>query len=140
MSHFLRSFFKLNDGNAAIEFAIIAPLLGAVLLSGFAGWDAAQRRQDLGAALDYGAAYYLGGGADDGDAVTRTMSGWDNVPEDADLTISRTCKCTSVVTACTALCVADTPPATYVTISARAEYPNAPVNKIITGTRTIRVR
>lgn len=140
MSQFLRTFFKLNDGNAAVEFAVIAPLLAGVLLSGFAGWDAAQRRQDLGAALDLGTAYYLGGGTDDSDAKSRTMSGWDNAPGSANVTISRLCKCGSVTTTCNSLCVADRPPATHVVISASADYPDALVNKSITGTRTLRVR
>ena len=127
-------------GVAAVEMALIAPVLGVVALLSFEAWQAAGRSADMRTALKAGAQYYMNGGADDGNARTLALSAWRDRPASGVLNISRTCACGEVVQACTALCADSNPPAALVTLHAEATLPQARFNKSVVIDQVVRVR
>ncbi len=140
MNPILKRFLKNDRGAAAVEFAIIAPVLVAIGLAGFTAWDAAGRKQDLTSALNVGAEYYMLGGADDDEAEDLVLAGWDKRPSFTEVEIIRECKCGLQVATCSSICSSSAPPSAFVTIEAQATYPDALAIKLTNGSRTVRVR
>ena len=136
----LKHFLKHERGAAAVEFAIIAPLLVAIGLAGFTAWDAAGRKQDLTSALNVGAEYYMLGGGDDAEAEGLVLAGWDKRPSFTEVEIIRECRCGVQIATCSTLCSSSAPPSAFVTIEAQASYPDALAVKLTNGSRTVRVR
>ncbi|MDP3854286.1 TadE/TadG family type IV pilus assembly protein [Phenylobacterium sp.] len=115
-------FRRLRDerGIAAVEFALIAPVIALLAATSFAIWEFADSRQDMRSALKVGAEYYLNGGSDDATAATLAVGDWRHKPAGAYITTSRSCRCGETAITCTSLCPASRPPAVYVTLSASA--------------------
>jgi Flp pilus assembly protein TadG len=103
---FLRDFLRGRDGTSAIEFAIIAPILAGLTIYGFDTWQLINRKQDMHAAINASAHYYMGGGTDDGTGQSIGLSGWPNTPADAKMTIVRACTCAGAGADCASICPA----------------------------------
>jgi Flp pilus assembly protein TadG len=127
-------------GVAAVEMALVAPILAVVALLSFEVWQAAGRSADMRTALKAGAQYYMNGGADDADARTLALSAWRDPPAGGVINVSRACACGEAAQVCTALCADSTPPAALVTLHAQASMPQAMFNKTVAVDRVVRVR
>ncbi|WP_332768881.1 TadE/TadG family type IV pilus assembly protein [Phenylobacterium sp.] len=127
-------------GVAAVEFAIITPVIALLAATSFMVWEFADRHQDMRSALKVGAEYYQNGGTDDAVAASLVQNGWRNRPATSAMTVSRACRCGTTAIACTDLCPASRPPAVYVTLTASA--PGLDVNSadVMLDTTTVRVR
>jgi Flp pilus assembly protein TadG len=101
---FLRDFLKRQGGTSAIEFAIIAPILAGLTIYGFDTWQLINAKQDMHAAINATAHYYMGGGSDDPTGQSIGLSGWPNKPSDAAMTIVRACTCAGVAATCSSIC------------------------------------
>lgn len=134
------SVWRDRRGVAAVEVALVAPVLAVVALLSFEAWQGAGRSADIRTALKAGAQYYMNGGADDDDARALALSAWRDRPAGGVVDISRACACGQVAQACTALCADSTPPAALVTLSAQASLPQAMFNKSLSIERVVRVR
>jgi Flp pilus assembly protein TadG len=120
---FLRSFLRRNDGASAVEFAIVAPILVGLLLSGVDAWAEINRKQDMHAAIQAGAHYYMGGGTDDPTAQSVSLSGWPNKPGDGHVSIARACTCGGAVSSCSVLCtITQEAPETRITLTATTQW------------------
>lgn len=136
----LRNFFRHNGGASALEFAIITPILAAVLVYGFDAWELINRKQDMHAAINATAHYYMGGGGDDPTAQSIGMSGWPNTPSDAQIAISKACLCGGSGWDCNTVCtVTNQAPETLVTITATDQW-NGLHPAPLSETETVRVR
>ena len=135
----LRDLRQDDGGHSAVEFAFIVPILIGVVTLGYVGWEAAGRQQNLRAALNVAADYYIAGGKDDAVAGDLAMAGWDKPPPGAEVVITRTCECGSVTMICSATC-SSAAPVIYVEIRGRAHDPDAQISQVISGSRTLRVR
>lgn len=136
----LIQFWRDQRGAAILEMAFVAPIIGGMAAVSFAAWDAASRQQDMRAALEVGAEYYMNGGASDDVAEATATGAWRNAPEDAVVTSERICRCGTTVTICTNLCTGNTPPSVYVHLSASATSPEAMFGAQQSAERVVRVR
>lgn len=127
-------------GVAAVELALVAPVIAGVMLGSYSLWDAASRRQDLRAALNTGAQYYFNGGNDDSVASGAIQSAWQRRPTDSSINITRSCACGATTLVCTSACTDGSQPATYVQMQLVANAPSAMMTQSVLETRVVRVR
>ena len=116
---FFSPFARDTRGAAAVEFAIVAPVLALLLVGLVQGWFDVKQRMDAQTALQAGIRYYHQGGATDATAKALAIRAWPNKPAEGDVLINRSCTCSQVVVLCTATCDS-TPPA--VTVSVATTY------------------
>ncbi|MDO1558376.1 pilus assembly protein [Brevundimonas sp. 2R-24] len=137
----MRRLLHDRRGGAAVEMAVVAPILAAVALGAAETWQAGVRRQNMAAALEVGAEYYLSGGVSDDAAVQAAREAWRDPPPDASVAASRAQKCGAADLAITSTACGDgSQPALYVTLTARGSSPSAVFPAPQTFERTIRVR
>lgn len=139
MTRFLIRYVDDRRGVAAVEFALLVPVLVGVLVLSYAAWESGVRKQNMRSALKTAAEYYMNGGVTDADAQEVALVSWDKRPSNALVTTSRKCRCGSLTVECSSVCDAG-PPAVYVTVYARAEIPDALFGSVESAERTIRVR
>ncbi|MDP3495969.1 MAG: hypothetical protein Q8R82_22895 [Hyphomonadaceae bacterium] len=132
--------FGNRDGAAAVELALVAPVIAGLAILSFSVWEFGTRRQDMRSALDAGAQYYLNGGSSDLIAQAITVEAWPNKPQVYDVSASRTCRCVATVIACADGCPTGTPPAVYVTLQAHGVQAVALLRPETTLKRVVRVR
>jgi Flp pilus assembly protein TadG len=136
------NFLRDKRGAAIVEMAFVAPIIGGMAAVSFGVWDVAARQQDMRAALDVAAEYYMHGGSNDGVAETTATSAWRNAPDDAAVGTTRVCKCGDTVVSCTLnFCTGtDVQPSVYIHLTAAGTSPEAMFTPAQTAERTIRVR
>lgn len=140
MAGLLQRLRRDERGVAAIELALLAPVLAAILMLGVEGWLRIDQTLSMQGALQTGGRYYQMGGADDAAAVSLARSTWTNRPNDGEVTVARVCKCGEVVVACSSLCAnADTPVA-LVNLSASATFVGLTGSHPLRQTEIVRVR
>lgn len=132
----------INDrsGAAAVEFAVIAPLLGAIVIGLMVAWEPATAMLRMRAAVHAGAVYVRSGGTDDAQTYRVVEEAWERKPADADVTVTRACLCGSVAQACTTVCTNQTPPSVYVTIAATSTDTSLAFGKTMARSEVVRVR
>lgn len=134
-------FWTDTRGGAAVELAIVAPVLAAVALMAAETWQNSVKRQNMAAALEVGAEYYLSGGVSDDVAVQAARNAWRDPPPDANVTASRAQKCGAApLDPSVSLCSDGTQPAIYVTLAATGSSASAVFPAPQSFERTVRVR
>jgi Flp pilus assembly protein TadG len=119
----LRGFRRDRSGSAAIEFAVIAPVLAIVVLGIVDVWSLASSNINANVAVKAASNYYLQGGTDDITAQALGTAAWRNPPDDANLSIARACKCSGVTVTCSSSCATgNSTPVTIVTIAASGTW------------------
>lgn len=136
----LRRLIADRRGAAAVEFAVIAPLLGAIVIGLMVAWEPATAMLRMRAAVHAGAAYVRNGGTDDAQTYRVVQEAWERKPADADVAISRACLCGDVAQACTTVCADQTPPSVYVTIAATSSDASLAFGKTMARSEVVRVR
>jgi Flp pilus assembly protein TadG len=136
----LRTFFRDCRGVAALEFALIAPVLASVLILGVEGWLEFDQGSDMRAALQTGARYYQTGGSDDTAAQGVAMSAWADRPANGTVTVARVCKCGSTPVACSSVCAAYATPTVYVTLTASTAFTGLVQSHNLLQSEMVRVR
>jgi Flp pilus assembly protein TadG len=127
-------------GAAAIEFALILPILVALMLLGVDGWMRINQQSAMRSALQTGARYYQGGGADDNAAAQLALQSWANAPTGATVTAARTCSCGGVGASCASQCAGSTLPAVNVTLTATANYAGLMNTAPLSASGSVRIR
>lgn len=127
-------------GNAAVEFAIIAPVIFGLFLTSYSIWEAGNRGRDMNSALDAGAAYYMSGGSDDTAATQAIQGAWSHKPSDASIALDHNCLCQTIPLACSSLCADNSAPGEYVDMKLTANTPTAMSSQQIVKHRVVRVR
>ena len=136
----LRRFHREDRGAAAVELALIAPVIAFVALLSFDVWYKASLQRDEAAALDTGIDYYIGGGSDDASAQAVAMSAWNNAPADASVVVTRECRCGTATLACSSTCSSSGAPATYVRLTASGTLGYIAGSQTHTVERVLRVK
>jgi Flp pilus assembly protein TadG len=136
----LRNFLRHKGGASAVEFAIISPILAGLVIYGFDAWQLINKKQDMHAAINAGAHYYMGGGDDDPTAQSISVQGWPNTPSDGQITIGRACSCAGAGSDCNTLCAAtQQAPEIHVTLTATSQWTG--INPAaLAESETVRVR
>ena len=136
----IKRFLAAEDGLAAIELALVAPVIAGLAMVSFAVWNSGTRMQDMRSAAEAGAEYYMNGGSNDDVARDITLDAWHSRPEVAEVDTQRSCRCGTTIVLCTAQCAGGAPPAVYVTLSAHGVEADALVSPEATLDRVVRVR
>ncbi|CAN7359576.1 pilus assembly protein [Phenylobacterium sp. LjRoot225] len=140
MKRVWRSYGGDDSGASAVEFALVLPIVAALLLFGLDSWLRLSHAHDTTTALQTGVRYYQDGGADDEAARTLALSSWPNRPSDATLSINRSCTCSVQIVACTQTCDGVDPPQTHVTLIAQGTFRGMRGSDLLSQQETLRVR
>ncbi|WP_296818700.1 hypothetical protein [Brevundimonas sp.] len=135
----IRHFRHDTRGAAAIELAIIAPVLAGMGLLALQVWKIGVEQQQAAAALDVAADYYLQGGLSDETAAQAARDAWADAPADAVVGHSRSARCGADPVEMTSLCSGGRAPAVYVTLTASGSNGEGGETRV-RATRMIRVR
>lgn len=135
-----RRFLCDRRGVAALEFALAAPVLAAVLVLGADGWLQARQVLDMRTALQTAARYYQSGGADDAVARATALAAWPGRPADGEVAALRACQCATAPSACDTNCPDGAPPSSFVTLSASSRYQGIVRSRLVTEREVVRVR
>lgn len=138
--HRLHTFLRDARGAATAEFAVIAPVLIALLVGLMIAWEPATAMLRMRAAVHSGAAYVRNGGTDDAKAWSVVDQSWEKRPAGSVISISRACLCGQAATQCTTVCADQTPPSVYVTVRASETDDDRAFGKTLTSTEVVRVR
>lgn len=113
----LRVFLRSRKGNVAIEFALIAPILVALLIGVIDYGRFTFERSDMLAAGRSGAQYFMAGGTDPVRAQTIIQTSWSHMPTNGVVDVQRVCECQSVAAQCNQPCSDGTVPLSYAVIN-----------------------
>jgi Flp pilus assembly protein TadG len=139
MTRFFRT-LRDDRGVAAIEFALILPILVAMVLFGLDGWMRINQVSQMRSALQAGARYYQGGGSDDAAAAQLAMAAWASQPGDAAVNSARACTCGGAGASCSSLCANLDVPHTYVTLTATGTFAGLMHSQSLSESGEVRVR
>ncbi|MER9865637.1 pilus assembly protein [Mesorhizobium sp. M0136] len=114
--------FRSDSGAAAVEFALIVPILCLVLLGIIDGWSFVSNALSMRAGVKTAANLVMQGAAEDATIQAVALSGWENHPGDAQVTLSRKHMCGTTVVDPSVLCDSLKAPAVFVEIQATATW------------------
>lgn len=107
-----------EGGGSAVEFALVGPVLVAILAGLVVVWGDVTAAARMRSAVHAGAVYLRAGGADPAVARTVVERSWEERPDGSEVTVTESCTCGGVAGACASLCPSGDPPLVYVTIRA----------------------
>jgi len=136
----LRAFLRNDKGAAAVEFAVIVPVLAAILVGLMVAWEPATAMLQMRAAVHAGATYVRQGGTNDTHTRSVVISSWEDKPASSSVSVSRQCLCGQTVSACTTICADQTPPSVYVTVAATSSNPEFAFGQSLSSSEVVRVR
>lgn len=138
----MRALGSLRDdrGIAAIEFALIVPVLVGMLLFGLDGWLRIDATSKMRSALQAGSRYYQSGGSDDTAAANLAMQAWAAAPRDATVNTARSCMCGTTPASCTALCANNNLPTAYISLTATGTFTGLMHSEPLTQSGAVRIR
>ena len=135
-----RLWFAREDGAAAVELALVAPML-AIVVAGIAAYApelaVVHAMRD---AVSTGAQYVMTGGTDQTNIQTVTTSAWSGKLAADTVTVTQWCSCSGVQSVCTSLCADSSVPTGWTQISAATTYASPTGDKALSATQIIRTR
>ena len=140
MFSFFRRFGIDRSGAGAVEFALIAPLLGMVMVAAADIAHIAFERSDMLGAVRSGSQYFMAGGTDTDRAKIIIQTSWSSMPENAVINVNRVCECGGATASCNVLCPDTTVPIAYAVIDLEADSDGIFVNYYNTASDQVRVR
>jgi Flp pilus assembly protein TadG len=114
--------FRSDSGIAAVEFALVVPILCLVLLGIIDGWSFVSSSLSMRAGVKTAANLLMAGAADDAGTQAVALSSWENHPDDAQVTLTRNHMCGATVVDATALCAGPKVSSIFVDIQATATW------------------
>lgn len=114
--------FRSNSGAAAVEFALVVPILCLVLLGIIDGWSFVSSSLSMRAGVKTAANLVMAGAADDAATQAVALSSWENRPDDAQVTLDRKYLCGSIAVDPSSLCNGTKAPSVFVEIQAKATW------------------
>ena len=133
--------FRRDDrGAAAVEFALIIPILVSLLLLGVQGWLQLNQASQMQSALQAGVRYYQAGGSDDSAAAQVALQSWNGQPANASVNAQRSCTCGGAGADCASQCTGGNLPSVYVTLSASGNYSEMIGHQVRTTSSQVRIR
>lgn len=139
MAHLTR-FAENRRGGAAVEMAIVAPVIAGLALVSAEVWMMAMDKQRAATALDAAVDYYMGGGLSDAEASAVALDAWEDPPGAAEVAYARSGRCAADVVTLNIVCPNGDVAATYVTLTASGEAQGLFDERSVEATRMVRVR
>ena len=133
-------FRRDERGGAAVEFGLIAPLIGLVVLTIAEGAIMATEWHQMRSAV-HSSAQFVMGGSRDADTVREVgLAAWTNKPSGGTLAVNQVCKCSAAAATCGVLCPDKSQPDMYFTIQADADFDNPFYDHPVMVKQVVRVR
>ncbi len=129
-----------RSGAPAVEFALIAPLLLALVVFAADIAHIAFQRSDMTGAIRSGTQYFMAGGTHPERARVIVEEAWGTRPEEARVLVERICECAEVVASCNLLCPDQSVPVAYATITIEAPMAGLFMSHYSSVTDKVRVR
>jgi len=136
----LRPFLAREDGTAAIEFALIVPVLAIITLMMPDASDIVFGAMNMNMAVRSSIQYAMNTGTDMTAAQTIGTQNWVNKPSHATLIASTACTCGAGAGTCGQICGDGSQPQTYVTVTATATLGGMVYSLPLTTAQKVRVR
>ncbi len=133
-------FRRDERGGAAVEFGLIAPLIGMVILGIAEGAIMATEWHHMRGAVHSSAQFVMGGSRDAATVRAVGLAAWTNRPTGSTFVVDQVCKCGGGAGTCGALCADKTQPDMYFTIQADADFNNPFYDHPVTVKQVVRVR
>jgi Flp pilus assembly protein TadG len=115
-------FSKDRSGAAAVELAMVVPILCAVLLGTIDGWSYISNSLSMRAGVKTAANLVMAGSTDDSATQAAALASWEKKPTDAAVTVSRVYKCGTTVVAQATVCTGPKLNSIYVQIQASGTW------------------
>ena len=129
-----------KSGAAAVELALLAPILGFIAVLGWSVWQGELGVEQTKTALRAGAEYYTAGVGTDATAQSVALNAWRSPPSNASVTAARACYCAGATANCSGMCTAGQPRTVYVTLTATGNGQGVFANQVQTQSEVVRVR
>ncbi|MCR5876279.1 pilus assembly protein [Phenylobacterium sp. J426] len=136
----LARFRRHEGGVAALEFALILPILVLLLVVGVDVWLLARQQAVMQSAAHAGARYYQAGGGDLDLARETARQAWRPQPSGARIDAALGCRCGDAAAPCEQLCPTGSPPAAEIRFTASSAFNGAVLQRALTAEETVRVR
>jgi hypothetical protein len=133
-------FARDRRGGPAVEFALIAPVLLALMFGAADVAHIAYERSDMLGAARSGTQYFVAGGGDAEHARTIIETAWGSRAPDALVVVDRICECGGETAACNLLCPDGAVPAAYAVIELRTRVDGVFLQHTAIATEKVRVR
>ncbi|HVZ30127.1 MAG TPA: TadE/TadG family type IV pilus assembly protein [Asticcacaulis sp.] len=143
LASFLRnrpSFLRDCHGIAAVEFAMIAPILGLMIVGINDGAQLLFKQNDMHSGVSAAAEYIMRGGSDMATAQSIGLSAWASHSDGASVTASKMCYCAGAAGDCTSLCPDQSVPSAYITVAASDSYTGLFATTTLATDQKVRVR
>ncbi|AZO70401.1 MAG: pilus assembly protein [Mesorhizobium sp.] len=115
-------FRKNRSGAAAVEFALVLPVLCAALFGIVDGWSYVTNSLAMRAGVKTAANLLLAGATDDSAVQAAAVASWEKKPDDAAIAVTRTYKCGTTVVTSTTICAGSKLPSVFVQIQASGTW------------------
>ncbi|TGP20311.1 MULTISPECIES: TadE/TadG family type IV pilus assembly protein [unclassified Mesorhizobium] len=122
MGPFAIRFRKNRSGAAAVEFALVLPVLCTALFGVADGWSYVTNSLAMRAGVKTAANLLLAGASDDTAVQAAALASWEKKPTDAAVAVTRSYKCGTTVVTSTTLCAGPKLPSVFVQIQASGTW------------------
>jgi Flp pilus assembly protein TadG len=136
----LKRFQRDSRGTSAVEFALIAPLLIAIVIPLADLANIAYGSSNMQSAVRAGIHYAMAGGTDETVAQSHAEAAWSKKPADGVVTPTKVCKCAGTSHDCDPLCADGSRPEMYITLTATGTFGGDIYSVAQTSSETVRVR
>ncbi len=127
-------------GTAAIEFAILLPMLVAMVVGVIQYGGQVVANQQMHNGIASGAMYIMRGGTDTTAIHDIAIGAWPNRPADASISVTQACTCAGVTATCTVLCADQSYPLAFTTLSGSGTYTGPFATQSLSATQVVRTR
>ncbi|CDX56865.1 conserved hypothetical protein [Mesorhizobium plurifarium] len=115
-------FGRDRAGIAAVELALVMPVLCAALLGIVDGWSYVTSSLAMRAGVKTAANLVMAGGTDDSATQAAALASWEQKPADAAVSITRIYQCGTTVVTSTTICSGPKVPSVFVQIQASGTW------------------
>ncbi|MGX5800635.1 TadE/TadG family type IV pilus assembly protein [Bradyrhizobium sp. Arg314] len=115
-------FGRDRAGIAAVELAMVMPVLCATLLGVVDGWSYVTSSLAMRAGVKTAANFVMAGATDDNATQAVALAGWEHKPGDAAVAITRIYQCGTTVVTSTTICSGQKVPSVFVQIQASGTW------------------
>ncbi|CAN7486038.1 pilus assembly protein [Mesorhizobium amorphae] len=146
MGPFAIRFRKNRSGAAAVEFALVLPVLCTALFGIADGWSYVTSSLAMRAGVKTAANLVMAGATDDSAIQAAAVASWEKKPDDAAVTVTRSYKCGTTVVTSTTTCAGPKVSSVFVQIQASGTWVPPftfgvfPGNSAISHQQVVRVR
>lgn len=139
ISRAFASLVKKNDGVAAVEFALVLPVLASIAILMPDVSQAVVGVVQMESAAQASVQYAMEGGTDMSTAQSIGMQAWTSKPSNAAMTTSEYCLCGASPGTCGQTCPDGSSPGTYFSVTASGTFGGSVISFQKSVTRAVRI-